>query len=74
MPATDDIGQCTALFRTDLQAAWMGKSLGRRARTVKRQEMAAVCVPIQVTRLSRRVPIIVTTHVETVVLLKRDVP
>ena len=43
----------------------------RQERIAKQQSNAPVCVPIQPTRQKQRVPIIVTTHVETVVLLSK---
>ena len=47
----------------------MAPILSRRERIARQQNKAPVCVPIQPTRQSQYVSIIVTTHVETVVLL-----
>ena len=49
----------------------MAPILSRRERIARQQNKAPVCVPIQPTRQSQCVPIIVTTHVETVVLLSK---
>ena len=49
----------------------MEQPLSRRARTARPQSKLPVCVPILPTRRKRRVPIIVTTHVETVALLSK---
>ena len=43
----------------------------RREKTAEQQNKTSVCVPIQLTRQSQRVPIIVTTHVEVVCLLSK---
>ena len=40
-------------------------------RIARQQNKAPVCVPIQPTRQSQCIPIIVTTHVETVCLLSK---
>ena len=47
----------------------MAPILSRRERIARQQNKTPVCVPIQPTRQSQCVPIIVTTHVETVCLL-----
>lgn len=52
----------------------MAPILSRRERIARQQNKAPVCVPIQPTRQSQCVSIIVTTHVETVVLLVRKTP
>ena len=52
----------------------MAPILSRRERIARQQNKTPVCVPIQPTRQSQCVPIIVTTHVETVVLLSHKKP
>ena len=52
----------------------MAPILSRRERIARQQNKTSVCVPIQPTRQSQCVPIIVTTHVETVVLLSHKKP
>ena len=49
----------------------MAPILSRRERIARQQNKTPVCVPIQPTRQSQCVPIIATTHVETVVLLSQ---
>ena len=49
----------------------MAPILSRRERIARQQNKTPVCVPIQPTRQSQCVPIIVTTHVETVCLLSK---
>ncbi len=51
------------------KVTWTEQTLSRPARTANPRSRLPVCVPILPTRLKPYVPIIVTTHVETVVLL-----
>ena len=48
-----------------------GQTSSRRERIVRLHNNALICVPIQPTRSTLYVPIIATTHVETVVLLSK---
>ena len=66
-----DPSMLTFIYKTGLRIAWTVAISNHRERIVKQQNNAPVCVPIQPTRQKKRVPIIVTTHVETVVLLSR---